>query len=89
MCAVSMVGDLYKEKWQRDLPNITRIITTPEVSRREFNALKKEVKEMKELLKKAKEYDAKTGQPDCEMEDKVEILKKIAEMVGVDLNDVL
>jgi hypothetical protein len=36
-----------------------------------------------------KEYDAATGQPDCEMDDKVELLKRIAELVGVDVREVL
>lgn len=43
----------------------------------EFDALKREIEEMKKLLMKAKEYDERTGQPDCEMDDKVELLRKI------------
>lgn len=58
------------------------------ITRTEFNALKKEVEELKKLLLAAKEYDEKTGQKDCEVEDKVALLKKIAELVGVDLSEV-
>ena len=58
------------------------------VSREEFDALKKEMEELKKLLKAAKEYDEKTGQPDCHMDEKVELIKKIAELVGVDLKGI-
>lgn len=55
----------------------------------EFEALKREVESIKELLKKAQKYDEDTGQPDCEKDEKVALLKRIAEVVGVDLADVL
>lgn len=87
MCAVSFVGDFYSDKWRQ--PNYGPIyVTGNEVTRFEFDALKKEVLEMKELLMRAKKYDEETGQPDCEMEDKVALLKKVAELVGVDLKEV-
>ncbi len=54
----------------------------------EFDALKKEVEDMKVLLKKAKIYDEENNEPNCEMESKVAFLKKVAEFVGVDLEDV-
>jgi tRNA U34 2-thiouridine synthase MnmA/TrmU len=58
------------------------------VSREEFEALKKEVLEMKALLIKAKEYDERNNEPNCEMEDKVKLLKQVADMVGVDLKEI-
>ena len=39
-------------------------------------------------LKNAKEIDRVTGQPDCEMDEKVAIIKRFAEVVGVDLSEV-
>ncbi len=82
-----MVGDHFHDKWGQ--PPYNRIYTNfPEISRQEFEDLKKEVEEMKKLLIRAKEYDERTGQHDCEMEDKVETLKKIAKLVGVSLDDV-
>lgn len=66
------------------LPSISENVT-----REEFEQLKKEVQEMKELLRKAKQYDERTNQPHCEKEEKIQLLRKIAELVGVDLNDVL
>ena len=59
-----------------------------QVTREEFDLLKKAVEEMRDVLMAAKKYDEATGQPDCEMDDKVALLKKVAEMVGVDLSSV-
>ena len=75
MCTVSMIGD----QWQRDfVPRYPDTITTtipnikiPAVSRQEFEALKREMEELKKLLLAAKEYDEKTGQPDCAVAEAV------------------
>jgi hypothetical protein len=101
MCVVSNVGDYYGRTFPRDYPDWfpnTMPITFPQqpimpvvpagVSQEEFDALKKEVEKMKKLLKKAKEIDEATEQPNCEMEDKVAMLKRLAALVGVDLKDV-
>jgi hypothetical protein len=94
-----MVGDYYNDKWKKwDGPGYT-IPSTPTVpggiypvsviSRQEFDDLKKEVLDMKELLKRAVKYDEENNQPDCQIEDKIALLKKVAEMVGISLDDVL
>lgn len=103
MCVVSMVGDHYKDKWgdqewwKRTYPSIPPFNPNtpsipqqliPSVSRAEFEELKREVEEMKKLLIRAAEYDKRNNEPNCEMEDKVALLKKVAEMVGVDLKEV-
>lgn len=64
-------------------------ITVSLVSKEEFEELKKEVLEMKQLLKRAVEYDEKNNEPHCETEEKIATLKKVAAMVGVSLDDVL
>ena len=95
MCTVSMIGD----QWQRDFtprfpPQIPydRIdleeYKLPEISRAEFEELKEEMRELKKLLLAAKEYDEKTGQPDCETDDKMALIKAVAEAVGVDFDSV-
>lgn len=103
MCAVSMIGDKYTQGWPENPLNPWKIDPYPQpfipggisqqvipqaVSRAEFDALKKEVIELKKLLVAAKQFDEATGQKDCEMEDKVALLKKIAQYVGVDLSEV-
>jgi len=87
MCVVSMVGDHFGQKWNNPY-YIEKFTNLPEISRAEYDALKKEVEEMKELLKKAKIYDEKNNEPHCEMEEKVAKLKEIATLMGVDLSDV-
>lgn len=72
---------------QKYIPDGTTISSGP--TKAEFDALKREVEELKKLLIAAQIYDEKTGQPHCEHEDKVKLIKKIAEMVGVDMKDVL
>lgn len=59
------------------------------VTRQEFDQLKKDVEEMKELLKKAKIYDEVNHEPDCELESKMTKLREIAKLVGIDLDDVI
>ena len=60
----------------------------PSPSREEFDALKRDVEDMKKLLVRAIEYDKRTGQPDCETEEKIAFLRRVAEFVGVDLDDI-
>lgn len=89
MCVVSNMGDHYNQKFnQPDYTNFFSNIQTGNVTRSEFEAVKKELEEMKAILKRAKLYDQQTGQPDCEMEEKVVKLKEIAKLMGVDLSEV-
>ena len=82
-----MIGDHFNDKWTQ--PPYQQIFTNiPDVSRAEFEALKKEVEEMKALLKRAKEYDEKNNEPNCEIEEKMAMLKKFADAVGISLDDV-
>ena len=50
--------------------------------------LEKEVRELRELLLKAKKFDEETGQPECEMDEKVAFIKNLADMLGVDMSEV-
>lgn len=75
--------------WPGMIPLPNPPMVPPTVSIEEFEQLKKEVQALKVLLKAAKKFDAETGQPDCEMEEKVELLRKIAKLVGVNIDEVL
>ena len=92
MCVVSMVMDHYFERWDLPVPGpgpaLDFSFLSP-VNREEFEILKREVEDLKGLLKAAKKYDRENNQPDCEVEEKVVLLRKIAEAVGIDLDDVL
>lgn len=94
MCMVSNIGDNWKdqfpEKWPNPPPNFIpqQQLVHVDISQADFDALKKEVEERKKLLEAAKRFDEKTGQPECEMDDKVKLIKEIAKFLGVDLGDV-
>lgn len=105
MCVVSMVGDHFIEKWdpyKKYIPNVPtpqplnpdpnnleNLFKPKFPTREEFNELKKEVEELKKLLVRAKEYDEKNNEPNCEIEEKMKFLKEVAKLVGVDLDEVL
>lgn len=95
MCVVSMVGDFFDEHWKQkpwvsspNNPNESYKIDFTLVTRAEFEALKTEVRILKELLVKAKEYDTKNNEPNCSMEHKVKLLKEIAKQLGVELDGI-
>jgi hypothetical protein len=102
MCTVSMIGDHYGDKWNPLNPGIQGTqpypqpktvedwsqILNPPVRKSDFDALKKDVEEMKALLKRAIKYDEMNNEPHCEMEEKVALLKAVAKMVGVDLSEI-
>lgn len=94
MCVVSNVGDFYQRRWNEYYPvpvtsPPTQVTIYGGVSREEFEALKREVEECKRLLKMAKDIDKSLGNPDCEMDEKVAIIRKMADLVGVDLEGLL
>lgn len=83
-----------QQPWEVDQIRPSKVKPMPErlknaFTREEFDALKREVEEMKELIKRAKEYDEKNNEPDCEIEEKMELLRKVAALVGVSLDDVV
>jgi hypothetical protein len=87
MCMYSAIGDNFKDQFPHKWPNIQPEIFPVGVSQKEFDALKKEMEELKKLLKAAKLFDTATNQPHCEVEDKIKLIKQIAKLVGVDLKD--
>lgn len=73
-------------------PAMPMPVTLPQpspITRQQFDDLKREVMEMKELLKRAKKYDEDNNQRDCEVDEKMDLLRKIAAMVGISLDDVI
>lgn len=101
MCVISQIGDHYTEKWRpfvqptpglHPFPNVQPEQVGPGYfgpSRREFDALRAEVEECLRLLKAAREIDTVLGQAECQTAEKIEIIKKIAALVGVDISDIL
>jgi hypothetical protein len=102
MCVVSAVGQYWANSLPHLYPNIPFTggpvpgigITggaqqwQSYVTQEQFQQLRNEINELKVLLLAAKKFDESTGQPDCETEDKVALIKQIARLVGVDMKDV-
>ena len=84
MCAVSNLIDQRRDHFAP----IVQPWPAPAVSKEEHEALKRDLEELKKEIRSAQEADKKMGLADCEMEEKVDFLKKVAEILEVDLEDV-
>ncbi len=103
MCVVSMIGDCYTDQFPWRYPQaVPQPVLAPadwtdwteifknlsaNVSRKEFDDLKKEVEQLRDLLKKAQEFDKATNQPSCDNHDKLALIRGLAQALGVDLSD--
>ncbi len=98
MCVVSNVGDDWsrREKWpdwptQIPFPDRSPAII-PENTiynlKLENVKLRIQVEQMKRELEEARRQDIREGNADCEMEEKVIILKKIAALFGIELKEI-
>lgn len=97
MCAVSSVGQYWTDSLPKHYPSIPfqgggvgagGQQWQSYVTQEQFQQLRNEIQELKTLLLAAKKFDESTGQPDCEAEEKVALIKQIAKLVGVDMKDV-
>lgn len=87
MCVVSMVTrDFYRDYIMPNavpFPNATYYEKV--VTRAEFEKLKEQFEQLAKDIAKAKQQDIDDGNPDCEKEESIELLKAIAEKLGVNL----
>jgi hypothetical protein len=81
--------------WPNFTPNQTPeanpnrpLVIDPGVSKEDFAAFKKEFEEFKQLVKRAIKYDEDNNEPHCEVDEKVEIIRKLAEQLGVTVDDI-
>jgi hypothetical protein len=58
------------------------------VPREDFDRLKAEVEALKKKLEEAHAYDVANNEPNCHMDEKVQVIRKIAEALEVDLGEV-
>lgn len=86
MCVVSMVIDWRTDEWFRryypQSPEPSLPIQPPPVS----FPTQTELEEFRRLLERAREYDRRMNQPDCELEEKRQKLLKMAEELGVKID---
>lgn len=101
MCVVSNIGDNYQRNdgwpWRpvnpwpplpeidKAIPQDFRPIWEDAVKDKKIADLEDRIKALEELIRKGKEFDAATGQPDCELDEKYELLRKIAKEMGVEI----
>lgn len=91
MCVVSMIYEHYTEKWQQSpyqLPQFTPTIA-PNVTIGPVTFVSpitpEEIAEFRKLLERAREYDKRNNEPDCELDEKRVALKTLAEQLGVEI----
>lgn len=86
MCVVSMVMDHYGDKWNKrlneqgpfqDLPTWTPSVVLPSQS---------EIDEFRSLLQRAREYDKRHNEPNCELAEKKAKILDLAKQLGVDVS---
>lgn len=90
MCVVSAIVGNQEQRWQQVYPwafNPPRFASF-EVSEADWSSLKKEVEELRTLIVAAKKYDEFTLQPHCEHADKVALMRRLADMVGVSYGEI-
>ena len=92
MCVVSMVMDHQWDEWNRRYHSPDGWITKPFLPPASVPAVpvavptKDEIEEFRRLLDRAREYDRKNNEPDCELEEKKQKLLDLAKQLGVDIN---
>lgn len=102
MCVVSNIGDTYGDgsgwPWQPEQPKLPppnvpqpfqndwRKFVEDKMRDGVIESLKQRVAALEELLRKGKEFDAASGQPDCELDEKKEAMRKLAKELGVEIN---
>lgn len=90
MCVMSMVMDHYWDKWRPPtwpyVPPLDteawKLIPVPPAPK----ITSEEVEEFRRLLERAREYDRQNNQPDCELAEKKERIKKLADQLGVKID---
>jgi hypothetical protein len=91
MCVVSMVMDHYRDRWEPWTQPPSPV--SPPLSPRDFAQLlqpkptitPEEIAEFRKLLERAREYDKRNSEPECELEEKKVALKAIAAKLGVEI----
>lgn len=91
MCVVSMVYDHQFEKWHDRTPPGEFILPnhglSPIANPLIINPItQEEVDEFRRLLERARAYDRKHNQPDCEMEEKKRLIRELAKLHGLNVD---
>ena len=89
MCVQSMIMDHYHDKWRQYFPPSVPLFpyTIPGIPVQPLvpAITPDEVAEFRRLLERAKEYDKKNNEPDCELKEKRDRVLKLAKELGVSI----
>lgn len=93
MCVYSFVADHFYDKWRQPpyqpapppepLPYYPSLPLPAQPVRR--TPTKEEIDEFYDLLRKAREYDKRNNEPDCELQEKKDKLLALAEELGISI----
>jgi hypothetical protein len=95
MCVTSMIMDHYRDRWYplTPVPMPQPVPFSPGTGWQPMPTIQiapaisaEEVAEFRRLLDRAREYDKRHNEPDCELDEKREMLKKMAAALGVDIS---
>lgn len=84
MCVTSMVMDHYREKWEPFVLPIQQPFNPQVVPQQTITP--DEIAEFRRLMERAREYDKRNHEPECEMEEKRAAILKIAKQLGVEIS---
>lgn len=88
MCVTSMVMDHYWDKWKpqpvwpQPAPIWIEHIPPPAPP----TITKEEIEEFRRLLERAREYDRRNNEPECELDEKKQRIQKLADELGVKID---
>lgn len=97
MCMVSVVMDYGWERlrdWQQPIVRPDPFVVQPIVIHPDAPTITKPapseglaefIRTLEDMLERAKEYDRRNNEPDCELDEKRAALKKIADEMGVQI----
>lgn len=97
MCVVSMAMDHFYDKWRdrppypwphpyHPAPTPALPDATPYIQPTKPAITPDEIDEFRKLLDRAREYDKRNNEPDCELEDKKRRVKALAQQLGVEID---
>jgi len=85
-----MIYDHFSDKWEKlrkQLEELPYVYPTPIVPQPIVPQISpSEIEEFRQLLDRAREYDIKHNQPNCELEDKKERIRRLAKELGVKID---
>jgi hypothetical protein len=84
-----MIMDHYRDRWAPLIPQVPVQpwpLVNPQIVPLVSPVSPAEVAEFRRLLERAREYDKRTHQADCELDEKRAVLKKLADALGIDIS---